>query len=125
MYICAKIQPKQQTLAEYKEAIYKIIGERIKSQRESLNISQLKLSEKLDISRSSISNIEVGRHQIPLHVLYEISRVLELDTKEFLPTYGEIVSFATSEIADYSNFLKSSKLKEEQKEKLSDVLKNI
>ncbi|WP_158259094.1 helix-turn-helix domain-containing protein [Flagellimonas meridianipacifica] len=112
-------------MAEYKEAIYKIIGERIKSQRESLNISQLKLSEKLDISRSSISNIEVGRHQIPLHVLYEISRVLELDTKEFLPTYGEIVSFATSEIADYSNFLKSSKLKEEQKEKLSDVLKNI
>lgn len=112
-------------MTEYKEALYKIIGERIKSHRDSRNISQLELSKRLDISRSSISNIEVGRHQIPLHALYELSKEFKLDINDFLPSYDEIVSFATSEITDYSSFLNSSKLEEEQKEKLSDVLKNI
>lgn len=112
-------------MSEYRETLYKLIGEKIKSCRDSLDLSQLELSKRLDLSRSSISNIELGRHQIPLHSLYEISREFKVDINEFLPDYDEIVSFATSEIADYTKFLSSSQFEEEQKEKLKDFLKNI
>jgi transcriptional regulator with XRE-family HTH domain len=112
-------------LTEYKEALYKLIGERIKSQRESLGLSQLELSKKLDLSRSSVSNIELGRHQIPLHILYEISKVCNVNIDYFLPNNDEIVSLATSEVSDYIKFLNSSKLEDGQKQKLKDFLKNI
>lgn len=112
-------------MTDYKEALYKIVGERIKSHRDSRKISQLELSKRLDISRSSISNIEVGRHQIPLHALYELSKEFKLDISDLLPPYDEIVSFATSDITDYSSYLNSSKFEEKQKETISDVLKNI
>ena len=112
-------------LADYKEALYKIIGDRIKSHRESLNISQLQLSKNLDISRSSISNIEVGRHQVPLYTLYDIAKDLKIDVNELLPSYDEVVNFATSNVTDYSRFLNSSTLKKEQKEKLNVVLKKL
>jgi transcriptional regulator with XRE-family HTH domain len=110
-------------LADYKEALYKIIGDRIKSHRESMNISQLQLSKNLDISRSSISNIEVGRHQVPLYTLYDIAKDLKIDVNELLPSYDEVINFATSNVTDYSRFLNSSTLKKEQKEKLNVVLK--
>jgi transcriptional regulator with XRE-family HTH domain len=112
-------------LADYKEALYKIIGDRIKSHRESMNISQLQLSKNLDISRSSISNIEVGRHQVPLYTLYDIAKDLKIDVNELLPSYDEVINFATSNVTDYSRFLNSSTLKKEQKEKLNVVLKKL
>lgn len=112
-------------MTEYKEALYKLIGERIKSQRESLGLSQLELSKKLDLSRSSVSNIELGRHQIPLHILYEISKVCNVNIDYLLPKKDEIVNFATSEVSDYIKFLNSSKLEDGQKQKLKDFLKNI
>jgi transcriptional regulator with XRE-family HTH domain len=112
-------------MTDYKEVLYKIIGERIKSQREDLNISQLELSQKLDISRSSISNIEVGRHQIPLYLLYQISKEMNIDIKNLLPDYSDIIKLATTNETDYSTYLRSETLNEDVKEKLNNMINNI
>lgn len=112
-------------MKDNKLSLYKVIGQKIKSKREDLKISQLELSENLDISRASISNIEVGRHQIPLHVLYEVSKVLKLDVQELLPSYNEILQFAASDISDYSTFLKNEKFNKKEINSIGEVIKNI
>lgn len=119
-------------MIDYKDSLYKVIGEKIKSRRQELKISQLKLSEDLknlseniELSRSSISNIEVGRHQIPLHVLYAICQLLKLDVKEILPSYEEIVQFATSDTSNYSEYLKSNNLNKNTLKSIDELIKNI
>ena len=112
-------------MKDNRDFLYKIIGEKIKYKREDLNMSQLKLSKSLHLSRSSISNIEVGRHQIPLHVLYTISQVLKLDVNELLPSYSEIAQFAASNISDYSTFLNNKNLNKDEIRSIGEVIKNI
>jgi len=119
-------------MLDYKEILYKVIGERLKARRQELNISQLKLSqdlkelsENLELSRSSISNIEVGRHQIPLHVLYSICQLLKLDIKDLLPTENELTQISTSEINKYSEYLKGNDLKSSTLKNIDEILKNI
>ncbi|MHA7842048.1 MAG: helix-turn-helix domain-containing protein [Winogradskyella sp.] len=119
-------------MIDYKDSLYKVIGEKIKTRRQQLKISQLKLSEDLkhlseniELSRSSISNIEVGRHQIPLHVLYSICQLLKLDVKELLPSYKEIVQFATSDITNYSEYLKDNNLNKNAIKSIDKAIKNI
>ncbi|WP_111308563.1 helix-turn-helix domain-containing protein [Confluentibacter sediminis] len=119
-------------MIDYKDSLYKVIGEKIKSRRQYLKISQLKLSEDLkqiskniELSRSSISNMEVGRHQIPLHVLYAICQLLKLEIKDLLPSYEEIVQFATSEISNYSEYLNSNNLNKNAIKSIDEVIKNI
>lgn len=107
-----------------KEALYQMIGSRIKSHRESTDLSQLELSEKLHISRSSISNIEVGRHQVPLFTLYEISKELNVNIKDLIPTFDEVNAFSTGNYQDFSTFI-SSDLDSSEKSKLNEFLSNI
>lgn len=116
---------KDINMIAYKDTLYKIIGNKIKSLREDLKISQHELSQRLDISRSSISNIEVGRHQVPLHLLYEISNVFQTDIKSLLPTFEDITSYMNQEINDYSPFLESTALEDEQIKNISAIIKNI
>ena len=101
-----------------------MIGGRIKSNRESINLSQLELSEKLHISRSSISNIEVGRHQVPLFTLYEISKELNVNIKDLVPTFDEVTAFTTGNYHDFTTYL-SSDLDSNEKSKLNEYLSNI
>jgi len=112
-------------MTDYKDVLYKIIGQKIKSIREDLKMSQYDLSQRLDISRSSISNIEVGRHQVPLHLLFSISEILETNINSLIPTLDEINNFINHVTNDYSSFLDTTFLKDEQKEVLCDVIKNI
>lgn len=58
---------------------YKEIGKRIKEKRNSLKITQEKLSEIIDVSPSYISEIERGTSICSLAVLVNISDVLDLN----------------------------------------------
>ena len=70
--------------------IYEIVSENIKYFRMHNNskygkLTQEKLAELCDISHSLISNIESKKVQqsFSIAVLYRISRILEVDIKEF------------------------------------------
>ena len=78
---------------DYDRYIYEIVSENIKYFRMHNNskystygkLTQEKLAELCDISHSLISNIESKKVQqsFSIAVLYRISRILEVDIKEF------------------------------------------
>lgn len=111
-------------MKDFNSALYKIIGLRIKDARNGLNFSQEELAKKTSISRASISNIELGRHQPPLHVLYDIASILNFDLQQLLPTHNEIKKQITTN--QYSDILDSiSTLNEESKRSIEEIIKNF
>lgn len=111
-------------MKDFNSALYKIIGLRIKEARHRLEYSQEDLAQKTKISRASISNIELGRHQPPLHVLYDISSVLNFDLQLLLPTISEVEKQISAK--EYSDILKNiSHLDDESKKSIEQIIKNL
>ena len=54
----------------------KILGERLRKARESFNLSQIEVAEKLHIGRPRYSDIENGKRDISLEELYRFSKFL-------------------------------------------------
>lgn len=65
--------------------IYIELGKKIREIRRRHGMKQDTLAEGVDLTRTSLANIEAGRQRTPLHVLYEISRVLGVSIAELLP----------------------------------------
>ena len=93
-------------MPDYNSALYKIVGERIRQFRVDHCLSQEQLSQKTQlvggsigsISRTSISNIEVGRQQAPLHVLLVLSKALHTEVHCLLPTDSQVQEYLEEEI---------------------------
>lgn len=54
-------------------------------EREGLGLSQDALSKRVGLSRTSVTNIEKGRQQVPLHSLYAFADALGVEPTELLP----------------------------------------
>jgi transcriptional regulator with XRE-family HTH domain len=80
-------------MPEFNLALYKLIGKRIKKTRTDLQLSQEELSQRTSITRTSISNIELGRHQAPLHILYEIAKAVNTQIHFFVPSDQEVIAY--------------------------------
>jgi len=67
--------------------IYREIGRRIAATRRQRKprLSQKDLAEAVDLSRTSVVNIERGRHRIQIHVLYVIAQMLGVEPHDLLP----------------------------------------
>jgi transcriptional regulator with XRE-family HTH domain len=74
--------------ADEKERFYSLIGERIRDARIKSNITQETLSSFLGLSRVSVVNIEKGRQHPPVHLLWDIARVLNTTISELIPKLG-------------------------------------
>ncbi len=69
-----------------------IIGERIRSIRKSLGMSQLDLAFEAGINTTYLSDIERGAVNVSVRVLYSIVTALKIDLSEFFsafPSKGE------------------------------------
>lgn len=112
-------------MRDFKGILYYIIGNRIKSLRTERALSQEDLSVQLNLSRASISNIELGRHQIPLFLLYELSLFFKIGIYDLIPTNEEIQSNLNSKNPELSKILDNQNLDLSQKESLENLLNNI
>jgi len=65
--------------------LYRALGDRIKGLRKKSGYNQTKFAELLDISRASLVNIEKGRQRPPLHIIYAIADLLQIDINNILP----------------------------------------
>lgn len=72
------------------EAIYRHIGLLIKNRRKQLGLTQENLAKRLAISRASLASIETGRQNILVHQIYRFATALQLEPKDFLPTFGDL-----------------------------------
>ncbi|MDX6188073.1 helix-turn-helix transcriptional regulator [Flavobacterium sp. Fl-318] len=112
-------------MRDFKGILYYMIGNRIKSLRTERSLSQEDLSLQLNLSRASISNIELGRHQIPLFLLYELSLYFKIDIHDLIPSIEEIQSNLNSNSPELSKILDTQNLDLSQKVNLENILNSI
>ena len=65
--------------------LYEHIGKSVRSRRRSVGFSQQDVASRVGMTRTSITNLEQGQQQIPLHTLYEIAEALACALKDLLP----------------------------------------
>jgi transcriptional regulator with XRE-family HTH domain len=97
--------------------LYKKIGEKICELRKDRKLTQDALSHKIDANRATISNIESGKQQISLHLLYRIAAHLNTEIQFFLPSVAEFLSY---------DKLEEDRLKDElDKQNIDETTRNI
>lgn len=79
-------------MEDFNNVLYSLVGEKLKDLRLKKGLNQSELSDKIsNIGRTSISNIEKGKQQPPLHVMYLICNQLDVDIHSILPTYSDVI----------------------------------
>lgn len=87
--ICYTAYHNDNDIAMDSNALYQLVGERIRDARNRARLSQAKLAEKLQMSRTSVVNIEAGRQRLPLHVLWQVAKELETEAALLLPRQSD------------------------------------
>lgn len=65
--------------------LYQMFGSRVRALREKRNYTQEELGRRVDLSRTSIVNIEKGRQRVLLHQLVDIADALDAKPAELMP----------------------------------------
>lgn len=70
--------------------LYETIGAAVREARHRADLSQDDLANSVSLTRTSITNLERGRQQVPLHTLYDIAEAVGCAVKELLPDTSPI-----------------------------------
>ena len=103
--------------------LYNVIGKRIRVEREKEGYKQTEFAQLLQISRASLVNIEQGRQRAPLHIIYEVARLLKIGVSDLLPNVNEIAAQDVNKELKEKIEKKSAGNKDVQ-EKLMDFVKS-
>ncbi|ODJ58552.1 helix-turn-helix domain-containing protein [Brochothrix thermosphacta] len=68
------------------------IGEKIKEKRSSMNLTQQELAAQLNVSRSTVSNWEVGRNYPDIEMIVNISNLLDVSLDVLLKGDDQVVA---------------------------------
>ena len=66
------------------QRIYQDIGRRVAARRKELGLVQDDVAATMGLSRTSVTNIEVGRQRVLVHQVFELADVLDMDVAELL-----------------------------------------
>jgi transcriptional regulator with XRE-family HTH domain len=83
------------------DVFYGHVGRKLRQQRKRAGMTQLDLAQAVDMTRSSIANLEAGRQRIPLHLLVWISEVLSTSVADLLP--GSVLFVDESLLGDVTD----------------------
>lgn len=64
--------------------IYRVFGSRLREAREQADVTQEELARRVDLSRTSITNIEKGRQRILLHQVLNLAGALNVDPAQLM-----------------------------------------
>jgi transcriptional regulator with XRE-family HTH domain len=64
--------------------VYKLIGQRVRAARVKRGLSQRELAGRVDLTRTSITNIEQGRQKLLVHTLFLLSEALAIPVVELI-----------------------------------------
>ena len=74
-----------------RELLYREFGILLATERKRKRLSQAQLAKLVNLSRTSITNIECGRQPIQLHQLYFFASILRIDAHNLLPKESAMV----------------------------------
>ncbi|NMM62133.1 LexA family transcriptional regulator [Clostridium sp. P21] len=100
------------------------VGEKIKSIRNDIGMSQKQLSKKLGVSESFVNEVENGRKIINQNLIDKISKVLGKDINDITMSFEEQV-YEEEKNKKYSIEPKKEKVKDVWNEAFGSVLKNV
>ena len=66
------------------EAVHVAVGARIRIIREALGLTQGELADRVDLDRTSVTNIETGRQRMLLHTVEDIATALGTNAKNLM-----------------------------------------
>lgn len=112
-------------MSDFTTALYKLIGAKIRTLRGNKQLNQEDLSDKVGVGRTSISNIELGRHQAPLHLLYKICQELDSDIHSVVPTFSEVRESMEKPESEIQEQLNKTNLPENSKRSIESYLQQI
>lgn len=67
------------------DSFYKLLGERIKTERIKKKISQKSIGDHLGLTRASIINLETGRHRPSIYQIIMIANYFNMDYTALIP----------------------------------------
>ena len=97
-----------------KDILYPLVGQRIQDIRKENNVSQQDLADFLNLSRTSVSNIENGRHPIFLHHIYTIAEKFDIPLDKILPSVFELQNQQKLKDEDWRNLLLQEGIQDEK-----------
>lgn len=97
------------------DKLYKTIGENIQRLRSKRDMSQDELAQKVDLVRTSITNIEKGKQKIQIHTLFQIASALGVLVTDLLPT-------SPAQTPDIDKLLEQQSLHEDSRDAVLRVL---
>jgi transcriptional regulator with XRE-family HTH domain len=103
--------------------VYQLVGERICELRKLNNDNQGDLSKKIGISRSSISNIELGRQPASLGLLYQIAQVYNTEISSLLPTLVQIMTIFKTDDKRFNELLQKTNVGNNTRQQILDLIK--
>ena len=80
--------------------LYSLVGNLIRSSRLQEGISQDKLARAINLTRSSVTNIEKGRQKILLDTLWQIAGILKKPIMNFIPPPEEVNMSLVEQLPD-------------------------
>lgn len=89
----------------FNTALYQLVGEKIRKQRELQQITQEKMANAAGILRTTLSNIENGRQQPAIHILFSIASALQTDVFTLIPRIDEIDKIIKSSELKFNEIL--------------------
>lgn len=101
-------------------------GERLRRARNGGSTKQHTLAADLHITRTSVSNIECGRHRVFLDQVYIAAHSLGVDLQDLLPPLSEIfpekhVSFVSDDPLSQDSARAATELAQGLREQLADL----
>ncbi|MBL7771540.1 MAG: helix-turn-helix transcriptional regulator [Chitinophagaceae bacterium] len=100
---------------------YLSIGTIIKSERRKANYKQEDFASLLNLSRSSVVNIEMGRQRPSVHLLWEISKILNIQFQSLIPT----IEIAEAPNSKWKEMISSKTNDKSSKEKILGFIEQI
>jgi transcriptional regulator with XRE-family HTH domain len=64
---------------------YRALGEQVRARRKRQGLTQEQLAAAVGLTRTSITNIEMGRQPVYVHILEKIAQNLRTSVSDFLP----------------------------------------
>lgn len=87
-------------MTAYVDNLYRHLGKRIRTQRESVNMTQEELATSIGMLRTSVVNIEAGRQRPPLHVIYQICHQLGIEPSSLMPNLDDVIDVQVAVAGD-------------------------
>jgi len=65
--------------------LYEIVGRRVREARKAVKLTQEDLAARVNLTRTSVTNIEKGRQKLLLHTLFELAAELKVPVTQLMP----------------------------------------